>query len=140
MKIEKTNIDGVLVVQPRVFGDERGYFFESFNEKRFAELTGMDVKFVQDNQSKSDANVLRGLHFQNPPYSQDKLVRVVQGSVKDVVVDISPMSKTYGHHFSIKLVTIKHHMLFVPKGIALGFVSLEDNTVFCYKCTNYYYP
>ena len=100
----------------------------------------MDVKFVQDNQSKSDANVLRGLHFQNPPYSQDKLVRVVQGSVKDVVVDIRPMSKTYGQHFSIKLDTIKHHMLFVPKGMAHGFVSLEDNTVFCYKCTNYYYP
>lgn len=140
MEVEKTNIEGLYIIKPKVFGDERGYFFESFNAKKFTEITGLIVDFVQDNQSKSNTNVLRGLHFQSPPFAQDKLVRVVQGSVLDVVVDIRPRSITYGEHFKIKLDTIKHHMMFVPKGMAHGFLSLEDNTIFSYKCTDYYHP
>ena len=140
MKIEKTNIEGVLVLEPKVFGDDRGYFFESFNAEKFKTLTGLNVDFVQDNQSKSGANVLRGLHFQNPPFAQDKLVRVVQGSVLDVVVDIRKDSKTYGQYFGIVLDTIKHNMLWIPKGMAHGFLSIEDNTIFSYKCTEYYHP
>ena len=140
MKIEKTNIDGLLVIEPKVFGDERGYFFESFNAQKFEELTGVKTEFVQDNQSKSSVNVLRGLHFQNPPYAQDKLVRVVQGAVLDVVVDIRKDSPTYGESFKVVLDSIEHKMLWIPKGMAHGFVSIEENTVFTYKCTAYYHP
>lgn len=140
MKVEKTNIDGVLVLEPKVFGDERGYFFESFNLNTFKSLTSLEVEFVQDNQSKSGANVLRGLHFQKPPFAQDKLVRVIEGSVMDVVVDIRKESKTYGNHFSIVLDALKHKMLWIPKGMAHGFLSLEENTIFSYKCTEYYHP
>ncbi len=140
MEVEKTNIEGLYIIKPKVFGDERGYFFESFNANKFTDTTGLIVDFVQDNQSKSNSNVLRGLHFQSPPYAQDKLVRVVQGSVLDVVVDIRPRSITYGEHFKIKLDAIQHHMMFVPKGMAHGFLSLEDDTIFTYKCTDYYHP
>lgn len=140
MEIEKTNIEGLYIIKPKVFGDERGYFFESFNAKKFLEATGVVTNFVQDNQSKSTKNVLRGLHFQSPPYAQDKLVRVVQGSVLDVVVDIRPNSSSYGEHFKIVLDVIHHHMMFVPKGMAHGFLSLEDDTIFTYKCTDYYHP
>ena len=140
MEIEKTNIEGLYIIKPQVFGDERGYFFESFNAKKFQEATGIEPNFVQDNQSKSGKNVLRGLHFQSPPYAQDKLVRVVQGSVLDVVVDIRPHSVTFGEHFKIVLNAIEHNMMFVPKGMAHGFLSLEDDTIFTYKCTDYYQP
>ncbi len=140
MKIEKTNIEGLLVFEPKVFGDERGYFFESFNLQKFIDLSGLNVSFVQDNQSKSEAGVLRGLHFQNPPFAQGKLVRVISGSVLDVVVDIRKDSATYGDHFSIELDAIEHKMLWIPQGMAHGFLSLEANTVFSYKCTEYYHP
>ena len=140
MRVEKTNIEGLLIIEPKVFGDHRGYFFESYNALKFENLTGLKPEFVQDNQSKSGANVLRGLHFQNPPYAQDKLVRVSQGSVLDVVVDIRKGSSTYGKSFKIVLDTIDHKMLWIPKGMAHGFVSLEEETIFTYKCTNYYTP
>jgi dTDP-4-dehydrorhamnose 3,5-epimerase len=140
MKVETTNIEGVLVISPKVFGDDRGYFFESFNLMEFQENIDNAVSFVQDNQSKSNTGVLRGLHYQNPPYTQDKLVRVSQGSVLDVVVDLRKESPTYGNHFKIKLDAIDHKMLWIPKGMAHGFLSLEDNTVFTYKCTEYYHP
>jgi len=140
MIVQETNIKGVFVIKPKVFGDDRGYFFESFNHKLFTEATGFNGAFVQDNQSKSSKGVLRGLHFQAPPMAQGKLVRVVSGSVLDVAVDIRPQSKTYGEHFSIVLDTKSFEMLWVPPGMAHGFLSLEDNTVFSYKCTNYYAP
>lgn len=140
MKMEPTNIKGVFILEPKVFGDERGYFFESFNLKSFKDLTSVSADFVQDNQSKSGANVLRGLHFQEPPYAQDKLVRVIEGSVLDVVVDIRKESETYGEYFSIVLDAKNHKMVWIPKGMAHGFLSLEENTIFSYKCTNYYHP
>jgi dTDP-4-dehydrorhamnose 3,5-epimerase len=140
MKVEKTNIEGVLIIEPKVFGDERGYFFESFNSLNFKRLTGIDVDFVQDNQSKSGSDVLRGLHFQEPPFAQDKLVRVITGSVLDVVVDIRKDSPTYGNYFSITLDAIKHKMLWIPRGMAHGFLSLESDTIFSYKCTEFYHP
>ena len=139
MKIESTHIEGLLVITPTIFKDDRGYFFESFNKKLFEEQTKSSVDFTQDNQSKSEKNVLRGLHFQNPPFDQGKLVRVIAGSVLDIAVDIRKKSATYGEHFKIILDTQKHQMLWVPSGFAHGFVSLEDDTIFSYKCTNYYH-
>lgn len=138
MKIEKTNIEGLLVIHPTVFKDDRGYFFESFNQKKFNELSGFDYNFVQDNQSLSSKNVLRGLHFQNPPFAQAKLVRVTRGSVMDVAVDLRKNSNTYGRYFSIILSGENNIALFIPEGFAHGFVTLEDNTLFIYKCSNYY--
>ena len=138
MKIERTHIEGLLVITPTIFKDDRGYFFESFNKKIFQNHSSSLIDFVQDNQSKSEKNVLRGLHFQNPPYDQGKLVRVIEGSVLDIAVDIRTKSPTYGQHFKIILDTQKHQMLWIPGGFAHGFVSLEDNTIFSYKCTNYY--
>jgi dTDP-4-dehydrorhamnose 3,5-epimerase len=138
MKIERTHIKGLLVITPTIFKDDRGYFFESFNHKVFENHTSSSINFVQDNQSKSDKNVLRGLHFQNPPFDQGKLVRVIAGSVLDIAVDIRKNSLTYGKHFKIILDTQKHQMLWIPSGFAHGFISLEDNTIFSYKCTNYY--
>lgn len=138
MKIEETGIEGLLVIHPTIFKDERGYFFESFNQKKFFELTGYKNAFVQDNQSLSSKNVLRGLHFQNPPFAQGKLVRVTRGSVLDVAVDIRKNSKTYGKHFSIILSGENNLSLLIPEGFAHGFVTLEDNTLFIYKCSNYY--
>tara|TARA_B110000285_G_scaffold25273_1_gene24284 strand:+ start:1559 stop:2104 length:546 start_codon:yes stop_codon:yes gene_type:complete len=138
MKIERTHIEGLLVITPTIFKDDRGYFFESFNKKIFQNHTSALIDFVQDNQSKSEKNVLRGLHFQNPPYDQGKLVRVIEGSVLDIAVDIRKTSLTYGEHFKIILDTKKHQMLWIPGGFAHGFVSLEDDTIFSYKCTNYY--
>jgi len=138
MKVEKTSIEGVLVFTPTVFGDERGYFFESFNQKDFEQAIGERVTFVQDNQSMSQKGVLRGLHFQNPPYAQGKLVRVLSGSVLDVAVDIRKKSPTYGKHFSIELSPKEQKMVWLPAGIAHGFVALEDDTAFFYKCSNYY--
>ena len=139
MKIERTHIEGLMVITPTIFKDDRGYFFESFNHKVFENHTSSSINFVQDNQSKSDKNVLRGLHFQNPPFDQGKLVRVIAGSVLDIAVDIRKSSLTYGEHFKIILDTKKHQMLWIPCGFAHGFLSLEDDTIFSYKCTNYYH-
>ena len=138
MEIEKTNIEGVLVLTPIVFGDDRGYFFESFNQDKFEKAIGHSVNFVQDNQSKSQKGVLRGLHFQNPPFSQGKLVRVLSGSVLDVAVDIRKNSPTYGKSFQLELSAENQKMIWLPAGMAHGFVSLEDDSIFFYKCTNYY--
>jgi len=138
MQIIETHIKDLVVLELTVFGDDRGYFFESFNEKWFHEEVDQTIHFVQDNQSKSQQNVLRGLHFQNPPYEQGKLVRVIQGSVMDIAVDIRKESPTYGEHVSIILSASNNKMLWIPPGFAHGFASLEDDTIFSYKCTNYY--
>ncbi len=140
MNIITTNIEGVLIVEPQVFGDERGYFFESFSERDFAAATGLDVKFVQDNESRSKRGVLRGLHFQQEPYAQAKLVRVVQGRVLDVAVDIRKGSPTFGEYVATELSGENHRQMFIPKGFAHGYVVLEDDTIFQYKCDEYYHP
>ncbi|WP_146194196.1 dTDP-4-dehydrorhamnose 3,5-epimerase [Brumimicrobium oceani] len=138
MKIIETGIRDLIVIEANVFGDERGYFYESFNEKVWKEKVGKLPNFVQDNESMSNKGVLRGLHFQQPPFSQGKLVRVVQGSVLDVAVDLRKDSETYGQHFKIKLSGENKKQLFVPEGFAHGFLTLENNTIFSYKCTNFY--
>jgi len=137
MVIEKTFIEGLLIIKPKVFEDPRGYFFESFSKKTLEEA-GIKEEFVQDNQSLSQKGVLRGLHLQKPPHAQGKLVRVIQGSVLDVVVDIRNGSLTYGNYFSIELNEQNKTMFWIPAGFAHGFLTLEDNTIFHYKCTNYY--
>lgn len=137
MQIEETGIKDLLIIKPSVFGDNRGHFFESYNQNKFTEL-GLNLNFVQDNQSVSQNNVLRGLHFQNPPHAQGKLVRVTNGAVLDVVVDIRKNSSTYGKHYKIELSAKNNLMLWVPVGFAHGFLTLQDNTVFVYKCTNFY--
>lgn len=139
MNVIKTDIQGVVIVEPKVFGDHRGYFFESFSEKDFAEAVG-EVKFVQDNESKSSYGVLRGLHFQKPPHAQAKLVRVVKGRVFDVAVDLRKGSPTFGKHVAVELTEEDHRQLFIPRGFAHGFVVLSDEAVFQYKCDNYYAP
>ena len=136
MEIKETSISGLFEINPRVFGDHRGYFFESFNQKEF-EKHVPGVSFVQDNESFSTKGVLRGLHFQKGEAAQGKLVRVVQGRVLDVAVDIRKESKTYGQHVAIELTAEKHNMIYVPPGFAHGFAVLED-AVFQYKCTNFY--
>lgn len=138
MQLVETPIPDLLVIQPRVFNDARGYFFESFNEKIMRDL-GLDTHFVQDNESQSSKNVLRGLHYQMSPYEQGKLVRVIKGKVLDVAVDIRPGSSTYGEHFALELSEENHTMMFIPRGFAHGFLTLEDNTIFSYKCDNYYH-
>ena len=140
MKIKETGIKGLLIIEPDVFGDSRGYFMESFSEKKFREETGMDVTFVQDNESKSSYGVVRGLHFQRPPYSQAKLVRVVSGRALDVAVDLREGSETYGKHFSIELSGENHLQVFIPKGFAHGFSVLSEEVLFQYKCDEYYAP
>ncbi len=140
MNVIKTDIEGVVVIEPQVFGDERGYFFESFNAERFFAETGIDVAFVQDNESRSKRGVLRGLHFQREPYAQAKLVRVVQGRVIDVAVDIRHGSPTFGKYVATELSGENHRQMFIPKGFAHGYVVLEDDTVFQYKCDDYYHP
>ena len=137
MEIIKTSIEGLLIIKPRIFGDDRGYFFESWSEQSFAEV-GLDLDFVQENQSLSSKGVLRGLHFQNPPFAQGKLVRVIKGSVLDVTVDIRKNSPTYGKHFSIELTEENKTIFWIPPGFAHGFITLEDNTIFTYKCTGVY--
>jgi dTDP-4-dehydrorhamnose 3,5-epimerase len=137
MEIIETGIKDLVVIIPKVFKDDRGYFFESFNRSKL-DVLGNDLEFVQDNQSLSQKDVLRGLHFQNPPYAQAKLVSVIQGSVLDVAVDIRKESPTYGKSFSIILDGIDKNQLFIPVGFAHGFKTLENNTIFFYKCTNYY--
>ena len=136
----KTDIEGVYIIEPKVFGDERGYFFESFNEERFLAETGIKTRFVQDNESKSKYGVLRGLHFQKPPYAQSKLVRVVKGRVLDVAVDIRVGSATYGKYVAVELTEDNHRQLFLPRGMAHGFVVLSDEAIFQYKCDNLYHP
>lgn len=140
MEVKKTDIEGVYVIQPRVFGDERGYFFESFNAKDFAAQTGLDITFVQDNESKSRYGVLRGLHLQRPPYAQSKLVRVVKGSVLDVAVDLGKDSPSYGRYVAQELTEDNHLQFFIPKGFAHGFSVLSDEVVFQYKCDEFYTP
>ena len=137
MYSEKSKIDGLLIIQPRVFEDDRGYFFESFRLDKLREL-GIDLDFVQDNESKSQKGVLRGLHFQNPPYEQGKLIKVVKGAVIDVAVDIRKKSPTYGQWISHELSEYNKTMFWIPPGFAHGFLTLEDDTIFQYKCTNYY--
>ena len=137
MQLIDTPLLDAKVIIPKIFEDERGYFYESFNVQNFKDHVGK-YDFVQDNQSKSQKGVLRGLHFQNPPFEQGKLVRVLAGSVLDVIVDIRKNSPTYGKHFSYVLCATKKHALWVPPGFAHGFLTLEDQTVFFYKVTNYY--
>lgn len=137
MEISSTPIDGLLVLRPRIFSDERGSFSETYNTESFRKA-GIDCTFVQDNQSVSRKNVVRGLHFQAPPFAQAKLVRVVRGSVIDIAVDIRKNSPTYGQHFSILLSEENATQLFIPEGFAHGFAALEDQTVFQYKCSNFY--
>lgn len=137
MEITHTNIEGLLVLKPTVFADDRGYFLESFSLK-LLESIGVKEDFVQDNESKSTKNVLRGLHFQNPPFAQGKLVRVVKGAVYDVAVDIRKNSATYGKHFAIELSEENKTMLWIPPGFAHGFLTMKDDTIFQYKCTEYY--
>lgn len=139
MNVINTDIQGVVIVEPKVFGDHRGYFFESFSEKDFTSAVG-EVKFVQDNESKSSYGVLRGLHFQKPPHAQAKLVRVVKGRVLDVAVDLRKGSPTFGKHVAVELTEENHRQLFIPRGFAHGFAVLSDEAVFQYKCDNYYAP
>ena len=139
MKVVKTDIEGVLIIEPDVFGDCRGYFMESFSQRKFSEQVA-DVTFVQDNESKSSYGVVRGLHFQKPPYTQSKLVRVVSGRVLDVAVDIRKGSPTFGKHVAVELSGDNHRQIFIPKGFAHGFAVLSDEAVFQYKCDAFYAP
>ena len=140
IEVKKTDIEGVLIIEPKVFGDARGYFLESFNAKEFAEKTGLNINFVQDNESMSSYGVMRGLHFQNPPYTQSKLVRCVKGAVLDVAIDIRKGSPTYGMHVAVELTEDNHRQFFVPRGFAHGFAVLSETAVFQYKCDEFYHP
>ena len=140
IEVKKTDIEGVLIIEPKVFGDARGYFLESFNAKEFAEKTGLNINFVQDNESMSNYGVMRGLHFQNPPYTQSKLVRCVKGAVLDVAMDIRKGSPTFGKHVAVELTEDNHRQFFVPRGFAHGFAVLSETAVFQYKCDNFYAP
>ncbi len=137
MKFINVEIEGLIIIEPNVFEDERGYFYESYNKDDFFK-NGIKDLFVQDNQSLSQRNVLRGLHFQKPPFSQAKLIRVVQGSVLDIAVDLRKDSKTYGQHYATELSALNKRMFYIPKGFAHGFLTLEDNTIFSYKCSDFY--
>ncbi|MBR1767246.1 MAG: dTDP-4-dehydrorhamnose 3,5-epimerase [Prevotella sp.] len=139
MNVISTNIDGVVIIEPRVFEDARGYFFESFSQREFNEKV-KPLDFVQDNESKSSFGVIRGLHFQKPPYAQSKLVRCVRGAVLDVAVDIRKESPTYGQHVAVELTEDNHRQIFIPKGFAHGFAVLSDIAVFQYKCDEFYHP
>jgi dTDP-4-dehydrorhamnose 3,5-epimerase len=139
MEVIKTNIVGVVIIEPRVFTDDRGYFFESFSQREFDEKV-RPIRFVQDNESMSTRGVMRGLHFQRPPYAQSKLVRCVRGAVLDVAVDIRKGSPTYGQHVAVELSAENHRQLFIPRGFAHGFAVLTDQAVFQYKCDNLYAP
>ncbi|MCQ2058937.1 MAG: dTDP-4-dehydrorhamnose 3,5-epimerase [Bacteroidaceae bacterium] len=140
MEVIQTDISGVVIIEPRIFGDSRGYFYESYNAKEFADKVDAGVTFVQDNQSYSHYGVLRGLHFQKPPYAQSKLVRVIQGRVVDVAVDIRKGSPTYGKYVAVELSGENHRQLFIPRGFAHGFVVLSETALFQYKCDNLYHP
>ena len=144
MEVIKTAIDGVLIIEPKVFGDSRGYFFESFSQREFDEkvapILGHIINFVQDNESMSSYGVMRGLHFQAPPFTQSKLVRCVLGAVLDVAVDIRKGSPTYGQHVAVELTEDNHRQFFVPRGFAHGFAVLSETAVFQYKCDEFYHP
>lgn len=139
MEVIKTKIDGVVIIEPKVFKDARGYFFESFSQREFEEKV-RKINFVQDNESMSSYGVMRGLHFQCPPFTQSKLVRCVKGSVLDVAVDIRKGSPTYGQHVAVELTEANHRQFFVPRGFAHGFAVLSETAVFQYKCDNFYAP
>jgi dTDP-4-dehydrorhamnose 3,5-epimerase len=138
MKVEETKLAGCFIVHDTIYGDERGYFFESFNKQTFEQLTGLDIDFVQDNQSMSKYGVLRGLHFQKGPFAQSKLVRVLKGKVLDVAVDVRHNSPTFGEHVAVELTESNGVQLFVPRGFAHGFVVLSEEAIFFYKCDNFY--
>lgn len=139
MNVITTDIDGVVIIEPRIFTDDRGYFFESFSERDFNKQV-RTIRFVQDNESRSSYGVLRGLHFQKPPFAQSKLVRVVKGAVLDVAVDIRKGSPTFGKHVAVELTAENHRQFFIPRGFAHGFSVLTDDVVFQYKCDNFYAP
>ena len=139
MEIIKTNIEGVVIIEPRIFKDDRGYFFESFSQREFEEKV-CKTTFVQDNESKSSYGVLRGLHFQKPPFAQSKLVRVIKGVVLDVAVDIRKGSPTFGQYVSVELTGENHRQFFIPRGFAHGFSVLSEEVIFQYKCDNFYSP
>ena len=139
MEIIKTQIEGVVIIEPRLFKDERGYFFESFNQKEFEDKV-CKTKFIQDNESKSSYGVVRGLHFQKPPFAQSKLVRVIKGAVLDVAVDIRKGSPTFGQYVSVELTGENHRQFFIPRGFAHGFSVLSEEVIFQYKCDNFYSP
>lgn len=139
IKVIKTDIKGVVIIEPKVFGDSRGYFLESWSQKDFDELV-RPIKFVQDNESMSSYGVMRGLHFQRPPFTQSKLVRCVKGAVLDVAVDIRKGSPTYGQHVAVELTEDNHRQFFVPRGFAHGFAVLSETAVFQYKCDEFYHP
>ncbi len=140
MEITKTHIDGVFILKPKIYKDSRGCFFESFNKQKLEDILKAEINFVQDNHSVSKKGVLRGLHYQTGEMAQAKIVRVVSGSVQDVIVDIRPESRTYGQHLSMELNAQDRNMIFLPGGMAHGFLAIEDNTEFLYKCDNYYHP
>lgn len=145
MDIIKTNIEGPVIIEPKIFGDARGYFFESFSQREFDEKVaipqyGHPIVFVQDNESMSSYGVMRGLHFQRPPFTQSKIVRCVKGKVLDVAVDIRKGSPTYGQHVAVELTEDNHRQFFVPKGFAHGFVVLSETAIFQYKCDEFYHP
>jgi dTDP-4-dehydrorhamnose 3,5-epimerase len=139
MEVIQTNIKGVVIIEPRLFKDDRGYFFESYSERDFNKQVG-EVHFVQDNESKSSYGVMRGLHFQRPPFTQSKLVRCVKGAVLDVAVDIRKGSPTYGQHVAVELTEDNHRQFFIPHGFAHGFAVLSPEAIFQYKCDNFYHP
>ena len=139
MKVHKCDIEGVVIIEPRIFADDRGYFFEAFSEREFAEQV-CDTHFVQDNEVRSSYGVVRGLHFQLPPHAQSKLVRVAKGHILDVAVDIRQGSPTFGQYVAVELSDENHRQLFVPRGFAHGFVTLTDDVEFLYKADNYYAP
>ena len=139
MEVIKTNIEGVIIIEPRIFKDDRGYFFESFSQREFEEKV-CKTTFVQDNESKSSYGVLRGLHFQKPPFAQSKLVRVIKGAVLDVAVDIRKGSPTFGQYVSVELTGENHRQFFIPRGFAHGFSVLSEEVIFQYKCDNFYSP
>ena len=139
MDVIRTEIDGVVIIEPKIFGDARGYFFESFSQREFEEKV-RKINFVQDNESMSSYGVMRGLHFQRPPFTQSKLVRCVKGAVLDVAVDIRKGSPTYGQHVAVELTEVNHRQFFVPRGFAHGFAVLSETAIFQYKCDNFYAP
>ena len=149
MEVIQTSIEGVLIIEPKVFGDKRGYFFESFSQREFDEKINcqlstvncqLSTRFVQDNESMSTYGVMRGLHFQRPPFAQSKIVRCVKGAVLDVAVDIRKGSPTYGQHVAVELTEENHRQFFIPKGFAHGFAVLSESAVFQYKCDEFYHP
>lgn len=140
MTVKETEIEGVVIIEPQVFGDSRGYFFESYHHQRYTDALHLTDPFIQDNESRSRYGVVRGLHFQKPPYAQAKLIRVVLGEVLDVAVDLRRSSPTFGRHVAVRLSADNHRQLYLPRGIAHGFSVLSQDVIFQYKCDNYYHP